>query len=100
MSRVSSRLLLGEDLGFLGRYPSAKAFRVATLELDTRRPRDRLSLGGRGGVRDRVHLERAFTLSTERGEDVLLLLFSKRLSLPGEEMQEKDKRRVETAIGH
>lgn len=85
---------------FWRRDPGAKTFRIAAAKLDTGRPRNGLSLGGRRGVGEGVHFERALTLGTEGREDELLLLLSKRLSLPGEEMQEKYKRRVETAVGH
>ena len=70
------------------------------MEFGTNRPRNGLSLSGRRGVAKGVHFERALTLSTEGREDELLLLLSKRLSLPGEEMQEKYKRRIETTVGH
>lgn len=83
-----------------GRKPGAKTLRIAAVKLDTGRPRHGLGLSGRRGVSNGVHFERALTLSTEGREDELLLPLSKRLSLPGEEMQEKYKRRVETAVGH
>lgn len=70
------------------------------MKLDTSRPRDGLSLSGRRGVRNGVHFERALTLSTEKREDMLLLFLPERLSLPGEEVQEKYKRRVEAAVSH
>lgn len=70
------------------------------MELDTGRPRNRLRLSGRRRVGKGIHFERAFTLSAERREDVLFLLLPERLSLPGEEMQEQHKCRVETAVGH
>lgn len=70
------------------------------MKLDTSRPRDGLSLRGRRGVFDGVHLEGAFTLSTEWREDMLLFLLAEGLALPGEEVQEKHQRRVETAVGH
>lgn len=88
------------SLGFRGIYPGSETLRIPAMELDTSRPRDDLSLGRRRGVLDGVHLEGAFTLSTERREDMLLLLFPEGLALPGEEVQQKHERRVETAVGH
>lgn len=82
--------------------PGAKTFRIATVQHDTGRPRNGLGLRGRRGVGNGVHFERALTLSTEGRKDellLLLLLLSKTLSLPGEEMQQKYKCRVETAVG-
>jgi hypothetical protein len=70
------------------------------MKLDTGRPRNGLSLGGRSGVRNGVHFERALTLSTERREDMLLLLLPERLSLPSEEVQEEYECRVEAAVSH
>lgn len=85
---------------FWRREPGAKTLRIAAVKLNTGRPRNGLSLSGRRSVGKGVHFERALTLSTEGREDELLLFLSKGLSLPGEEMQEKYKRRVETAVGH
>jgi hypothetical protein len=82
------------------REPGAKTLRIAAMELDTGRPRNGLSLGGRRSVGKGIHFERALTLSTEGRKDKFLFLLSKRLSLPSEKMQEKYECRVETAVGH
>lgn len=82
------------------REPTAEAIKVTAMELDTSRPRNSLCLRRRRRVAQGVHLERALTLSTEGREDVLLLFLAQRLSLPGEEVQEKHQRRIQTAVGH
>ena len=80
--------------------PGPEAVSVTAVELDTSRPRNSLRLRRGRRVAQSIHLERALTLSTERREDVLLLFLAQRLSLPGEEMQEKHQRRIQTAVGH
>jgi hypothetical protein len=80
--------------------PSAKTLGITAVELDTGRPRNGLSLSRCSSIGKGVHLEGALTLSTERREYMLLLFFPKRLSLPGEEVQEKYKRRIKAAVGH
>ena len=74
------------------REPRAEAIRVTAMELGTSRPRNSLHLRRRRRVAQGVHLERALTLSTEGREDVLLLFLAQRLSLAGEEVQEKHQR--------
>lgn len=72
--------------------PGTETLRVPTVELDPSRPGDGLGLSGRRGVFDGIHLEGAFTLSTEWRKDMLLFLFTEGLALPGEEVQEKHQR--------
>lgn len=66
--------------------PSTKTLGIPAMELDPSRPRDGLGLSRRRGVLDGVHLEGAFTLSTERREHMLLFLLTEGLALPGEEV--------------
>ena len=73
------------------REPGAETFGIAAIKFDTGRPRNGLGLSRRRSVGKGVHIERALTLRAEGRENELLLLFSERLSLPGEEMQEKYK---------
>ena len=80
--------------------PGTKTLSIATIELDTGRPRNGLGFHRRRGISNSVHFKRALTLSTEGRKDVLLLFLSKSLSLLGEEMQPEYKCRIETAVGH
>lgn len=72
--------------------PGTETLGIPAMKLDTSRPRNGLSLSGRRGVLDGVHLEGAFTLSTKRREHMLLLLLAEGLAFPSEEMQEKNQR--------
>lgn len=85
----------------LGRLdPGAEGLGIAAVELDAGRPWDSLGLSRRRGIRNGVHLEGALSLGPERRKDLLLSLLAQGLSLPGKEVQEEHKGRVEAAVSH
>lgn len=61
-SRTMRRKGEKKKLGRLRCDPGAESLGAAAGELDARRPGDRMGLGGRGGVGDGVHLERALAV--------------------------------------